>query len=1256
MPILTSDDTEPFIDAPSSKENLEGKVDLDPNQVSQIAEKGHVFSNINTTIITSEQPNPELITASQTSNQTQANEEGDDVTIHIEPSMELTESFKSEPENFLGPNYKDSFANPKKSQVLASLDRLQESPDVSQLDENKEMLPTEHKPIKNDFPRIFVGQNYEVNKKPHVENLNSGSRLSQESDTRVIKNCENKPSSTDETFPDGTIPLTTSKTSLTEPFDEKEVFIASEFSKDNEMNHEKSSKEHEKSNNDEALQKILSLIEKMSQNSNTDSKPNPEINRALENPQDKYKSCPDLSMEQSFEESKEGSLLKSSETSQSLAAISPDPRKEDSASSEENRRLGQEVEFALQSILEMKTAMTKMMEMLANRQDKEVPIDTENPEEALESESHPDEQPCMVEEIEFNPKTDIETDIARIKNKGQADSDSGVSEDPLLPVSEQRRVFELEAMRALFDEKYPPKKIPPGAFKRKVSLEGPVPLTFSSLKEPLHAQDQQPSNEEVQDFFQIQKEETEKMEVQADQSNGLDPTDPLKWPKNAKAQPKNEKEVSQNSAKENQDTNNEPMIQNFDKEEIITKKGLQNQQKPTQEPNSDDEDRCLMKDEDLQEPLGKNKLESDRDLVSVGTEKDHLETQYQDYDINCSLCKPKTDIDDRRDTVNHGRQIEHQADLSDTSSHSDVSNIFSNLQGLECNSRKNMVKPKEGTNFEDLETEENEVEINSSDHKSDFELEHLPQKEKSSNIFQKDLKGELLTNEEPVTPSKPCQDFPISQSASLNSESPELLEEWDEISKTREGSEDTEEEYEKINTIKSRAPTSETDPLTSTNALNVEEDLINITNHKEETNSKVVETPLKLCREIETQTEVFPDNQSENTLHSLDWHLSSNRTDTPKTPGDHFEGSKDSQIHDDLSEDGSSSVFSFRKRRSKSESNLKSKVLNFSVSTENLNSDVLTISFVGDSVNISSSSKLLAKSNIDISSTKQGTTLSLRPFLPDVSNQKVENFDSTETNPKATSLHEINVEGEMARLFDSSTTLGASMSSVSTASTGEISNEPEPLKRQEVGDSGYMSSDAKPLVSEENYFFEESSSIDTVIDKMDKKELINEKYEPDLPETKLYYIDIDNAPSGDDGDITPTEDDDIGEEEKGQGLESKFPAMPQATSGSHENIVDECMDDHRIQNDEDTQSLEEFIDAEFEAELECSGLRSISNETLNSALNEDGTLDEVGKSRGYRGMIGKSSLSRERIQPKTKKLLRFSHQVRFSFLFFHQHG
>ncbi|CAB4064403.1 RAB32 [Lepeophtheirus salmonis] len=161
--------------------------------------------------------------------------------------------------------------------------------------------------------------------------------------------------------------------------------------------------------------------------------------------------------------------------------------------------------------------------------------------------------------------------------------------------------------------------------------------------------------------------------------------------------------------------------------------------------------------------------------------------------------------------------------------------------------------------------------------------------------------------------------------------------------------------------------------------------------------------------------------------------------------------------------------------RRRSESNLKTKLFKLSVSMDDLDqTDSLTISFSGSNINISSSSQLLAKSNIDISSGEFGTHLTLRPNLK------------------------------------------RSLSNTSSRLKDEI----------EIPESIHRNEDVRTVIEEELLEMktetdydeeEEDSGAETVIETKrppSSNEYLKDRFEFDLPPSKLYYFDDDplNSP------------------------------------------------------------------------------------------------------------------------------------------------
>ena len=219
--------------------------------------------------------------------------------------------------------------------------------------------------------------------------------------------------------------------------------------------------------------------------------------------------------------------------------------------------------------------------------------------------------------------------------------------------------------------------------------------------------------------------------------------------------------------------------------------------------------------------------------------------------------------------------------------------------------------------------------------------------------------------------------------------------------------------------------------------------------------------------------------------------------------------------------------------RRHSESNLK-RVLKFSVSTDDLNQgSVLTISFEGDVVNISSSSKVLAKSSIDISTNESSTVLSLRSL-------STKNLAEPE---KPQSISE------------------------------ELGNEPASTTEAEeaAGNNSFSENDRE---ENEKESLEDDSSIDTVIDKnstsrcpkveLSQQSKVIESFEVALPPQKLYFFE--------DGDDTAQNLEEA-EDQDGHAIDStndqsrSGSSLLVSASGSHEHIIEDENEISGIESD-----------------------------------------------------------------------------------------
>ena len=386
--------------------------------------------------------------------------------------------------------------------------------------------------------------------------------------------------------------------------------------------------------------------------------------------------------------------------------------------------------------------------------------------------------------------------------------------------------------------------------------------------------------------------------------------------------------------------------------------------------------------------------------------------------------------------------------------------------------------------------------------------------------------------------------------------------------------------------------------------------------------------------------------------------------------------------------------------RSKSESNLAQKMLKFSVSMDNLLSDTLTISFVGDCVNISSSSKILAKSSIDISANDEGTTLRLRPAA--LVQDEEESKELTD-NKKDTKRESITGEVEEQVQAGNDGIKGAELEAVkdlalansefkpvdsgvefaeslSSSNSDLLVSPPPPPPSSSSANSSSSNTDNNSSGSnkhELSVFFEEISSVDTVIENLGDDESSkqaaaggDDKFTCELPPPQLYYFnEADLGP--DDVSALAANAADSGSQNSIEmrelsAMTKKFSesdtSLVLSTSGSHENIIEEEVDggvDRPMSDEEgdsdDQATMDELIDAEFNKELDDANL---SNETLNSLMLEDEgtTLFEGRRGRYYnRRMLARYPMQADYPSPpgssaatlaRPKKLLRFSpHQV-----------
>ena len=280
-------------------------------------------------------------------------------------------------------------------------------------------------------------------------------------------------------------------------------------------------------------------------------------------------------------------------------------------------------------------------------------------------------------------------------------------------------------------------------------------------------------------------------------------------------------------------------------------------------------------------------------------------------------------------------------------------------------------------------------------------------------------------------------------------------------------------------------------------------------------------------------------------------------------------GLRDESRNDNVKQSSESLVYPESLMRCRSESNLK-KTLKFSVSMKELDTDMLTISFDGDNVNISSSSKVLTQSSIDVKQQGGETIFNVKanPSTP----ENAEGLEQLETVNKSSQVkeetHKLKNDEEME--------MGKSIQS---------KDETEKLKDEEEMEIKGLEKEvektetvliANSVKMEPDY---ESSSVDTVIDNRRKSH--SERYDIDIPTAKLFYfdgIDIDKE----DGGQT------IEMQKKLREPEEVFVEAVEviSSSGSHENIVDLDVSPHRKSLDDDCNDEEDIINEEMDKELD----------------------------------------------------------------------
>ena len=779
------------------------------------------------------------------------------------------------------------------------------------------------------------------------------------------------------------------------------------------------------------------------------------------------------------------------------------------------RDIGKEVEFALENIMEMKSTMSKMMEILAAKNElppvpelvSEPPTPTTESvatEEYVDAITSPetltspvpdedmidqaldsiiedckmiDEVVVNVEQVKLQPPPPVLPIVSPAKKTSVL---PGVSEDHLLPVHEQRRVFEREAMKSLFEDysKKPTRRsltTPPKEVVRRGSLNDPVTTTKPKVS-CLTERELTPDGTELIEDVLIIKDETKVQNVL--------PQDPL---------------------------------------EVVDKKF---------EGNFDEIQESQMLVALLNEPP----LITPKYDTKIVTETLHVDVKSLREKFSTSESESQTPLGDNSSStlpLPNGHD-DHAMFTIDTISSADT--------GAEPENDDIEIGTSDA--LEDAAVKEEEEEV--------APTEDLVGEEESSPMSESEIDGHS-TNPEPSNTRENQSPTPLARSPSITDldsipnikcslcrhhpfcGSQALSNQHSELEISHASSEKEVEESCSAIVVEPELET----PPTKTDVL--KDDI------EEPYESKETVTELENVQDVAGGIEVVEDTKEDPEIDEEvtpdpeipEEEVISESTDKEVEEVEVCEATKEPIDEDTYTKDDLATMESAMQTddldkpqdltRSVSESNLK-RVLKFSVSMDNLDtSDVLTISFEGDIVNIQSSSKVLAKSSIDISQNENSTVLSLRS----------------------------NSTKDLVTVLDSP--------------ADDTDDSYEALEKPESDDPAASSDEV------------EASSVDTVI------EATKDGAPPKLPPQKLYYfeeeaqteVEIEGTLAEDDA-IEGTEDD-IGDA-LDEAMEESEPEVLSA-SGSHENILEDTAEEVNHANfepmelDEDGDHEEDF-DAE----------------------------------------------------------------------------
>ena len=785
-----------------------------------------------------------------------------------------------------------------------------------------------------------------------------------------------------------------------------------------------------------------------------------------------------------------------------------------------------ELKEALESIQEMKEKMAQLMELINTTKSPSNPILKEpEPEEPMIQVTH-------VEDLNFNISKDALMKESALKQNEEVVA--GVSEDPLLPVFEQRKVFELETMKALIVEAEK-NRIDLKVSQENVPSKCLIPEEIKDSESLVEMQDQEHFSDESSLEFELQEKNEDTEESNATEEAMPDILlDEKEEFETADREDEEEIVIDQTIIIENSSLTKADSCVDSDEHSILKEETLSDIYSEVKKFEDVSENHKNDPDVGPNDPSTVLETDSERIVQCVNVDIESLPQPEIEENNETKDMKTKEEqtsneeMDEKFDTTTGGQTEEKEENLTYFGSDDFLENaaeknaIISNNTLLDSGIQIN--DSADGSNSQSIE---------------DFEMVEKAEVEKSMQEENEDSAKGRSEDELPNITCKLCKDRGGKDTHSHRKSIEDLItffnvmthfkNEHQDPPRSRSGSRDRKERRRSSLKLSQFELDLDDKNYQSSPGKDLDFDVPEPAPPKPRDYIK----PTFYAKPFHPSYSRF--NQSQQDIVSDNWMRQESRDEFSK------------QSYESL-------VYPESLMRCKSESNLK-KTLKFSVSMKELDTDTLTISFDGENVNISSSSKVLTQSSIDVQQQGGETVFNLR------------------ANPKANIAakpEEVDVPK------NEKVEPGSDSEKVDEEIQEEIQDEEKPTLVKE--DSELPDMVEGNAVNEESLELqelrEESSSVDTVID--NRRQSQSEMYDVEIPPQKLFYYDD-----------TGAEEESTAEKIEMKETINDKEDVPEviSSSGSHENIVDLYESPARSENSIEDSS-QDVINEELDKELD----------------------------------------------------------------------